>query len=152
MIRLISFWVCCCANFVCAGWVLSALHQLNASGFAVDLLVAMAALVLWRKKFPPIFGRKFIGPKFAGAFRALSRDACAGALGAALCLSEYGNVPLNEGVADHRGQVFLAVPLVLLVGWGRKRGAWCISNRDDECARQSGANFIKFSAWPNPLL
>jgi hypothetical protein len=46
----VLFWVWFCAYLNCAGWALSALHQLNAGGYAVTLLIGFAALLIWRKK------------------------------------------------------------------------------------------------------
>lgn len=59
----ISIWVWICAYLNCAGWTLSALHQLNAAGYSFALLVGFAALLVWRKKtsariFPHISWRK----------------------------------------------------------------------------------------------
>ena len=53
MPSFISFWIWFCAYLNCAGWLLSALHQLNARGYAVVLLVGLAALLVWRKKSSP---------------------------------------------------------------------------------------------------
>jgi hypothetical protein len=46
-------WVWTCAYLNAAGWALSALHQLNARGYAVVLAVWCLALFLWRKKTSP---------------------------------------------------------------------------------------------------
>lgn len=46
----IAIWIWFCAYLNCAGWTLSALHELNAGGYAVALLVWLAALFVWRKK------------------------------------------------------------------------------------------------------
>jgi hypothetical protein len=59
-------WVWFCAYLNCAGWALSALHELNAGGYAVVLALGAAALVLWRRKtsaefFPQIHWRKIRG-------------------------------------------------------------------------------------------
>src|SRR5208283_229801 len=43
-------WVWFCAYLNCVGWMLSALHQLNAAGYAVSLLIGLLALLYWRKK------------------------------------------------------------------------------------------------------
>ncbi|EEF59573.1 hypothetical protein [Pedosphaera parvula] len=46
----IAFWIILCAYLNCAGWILSALHQLNAVGYAVILLVGAAlGFVWWRQ-------------------------------------------------------------------------------------------------------
>jgi hypothetical protein len=49
----IWIWLCACLN--CAGWLLSALHQLNAGGYAAALALALAGLGLWwnRSGAPP---------------------------------------------------------------------------------------------------
>ncbi|HEX3890380.1 MAG TPA: hypothetical protein VHX90_05960 [Verrucomicrobiae bacterium] len=46
----ILIWIWLCAYLNCAGWALSAVHQLNAGGYAVTLLIGFAALLIWRKK------------------------------------------------------------------------------------------------------
>jgi hypothetical protein len=42
----------------CAGWVLSAVHQLTPVGYTVALLPALVATLLWLKKSPPAFSAK----------------------------------------------------------------------------------------------
>lgn len=46
----VFLWVWFCAYLTCAGWTLSALHQLNAGGYAVTLLIGLAGWWLWQKK------------------------------------------------------------------------------------------------------
>jgi hypothetical protein len=46
----ILIWVWFCAYLNCVGWTLSALHQLNASGYAVALLLGGVALGAWWKQ------------------------------------------------------------------------------------------------------
>ena len=63
MPTMVLLWVWCCAYLNCAGWVLSALHQLNAGGYAVVLALGLFALLVWRKQnspriFPEIRWRK----------------------------------------------------------------------------------------------
>ena len=41
-------WVCACLN--CAGWGLSAIHELNAGGYAAVLLAGLAGWLVWRVK------------------------------------------------------------------------------------------------------
>ncbi|HEY2330230.1 MAG TPA: hypothetical protein VGI63_10510, partial [Verrucomicrobiae bacterium] len=58
-------WIWLCAYLNCAGWTLSALHQLNATGYAVALLVFAAACGFWDQKtsiefFPRACGGKFL--------------------------------------------------------------------------------------------
>lgn len=52
MPTLVLLWVWACAYLNCAGWALSALHQLNARGYAVALVLGLGALLVWRKKSP----------------------------------------------------------------------------------------------------
>lgn len=47
---LVLLWVWWCAYLNCAGWALSALHQLNAAGYAVTLALGVIASVIWRKQ------------------------------------------------------------------------------------------------------
>ncbi len=47
MPTLVLLWVWVCAYLNCAGWALSALHQLNARGYAVVLALGFAALLFW---------------------------------------------------------------------------------------------------------
>ena len=53
MPTVIWFWIWFCAYLNCAGWTLSALHELNARGYAVALLLGLAALLVWWKKCSP---------------------------------------------------------------------------------------------------
>jgi hypothetical protein len=46
----VLIWVWFCAYLNCAGWALSAVHQLNAGGYAIALAIWLAALVFWRRK------------------------------------------------------------------------------------------------------
>ena len=50
MPTVILFWVWFCAYLNCAGWTLSALHQLNTGGYLVALLPGLVAFVVWRKQ------------------------------------------------------------------------------------------------------
>ena len=50
MPTIVLIWVWVCAYLNCVGWTLSALHQLNAGGYAVALLLGFAGLVVWWKK------------------------------------------------------------------------------------------------------
>jgi len=59
----ILIWVWFCAYLNCVGWTLSALHQLNAAGYLVALLIGFVAFVAWWKQtsgriFPHISWRK----------------------------------------------------------------------------------------------
>ncbi len=46
----IFLWIWVCAYLNCVGWTLSALHQLNAYGYAVALALGCVALLVWWKK------------------------------------------------------------------------------------------------------
>ena len=59
-----AIWIWVCAYLNCAGWVLSALHQLNAGGYAVTLALGLVSLLVWRRKtsspwFPQIHRQKY---------------------------------------------------------------------------------------------
>jgi len=64
MPALLLLWIWLCAYLNLAGWTLSALHQLNAGGYAVALGLFAAAFWCWQRKsavafFPPAGGGKF---------------------------------------------------------------------------------------------
>ncbi|HTY88366.1 MAG TPA: hypothetical protein VMB80_12935 [Candidatus Acidoferrum sp.] len=66
---VVRFWVWFCAYLNGAGWTLSALHQLNATGYGVALLVGLTGWWLWRKKASaPVLPRVAWG-KFRRRFR-----------------------------------------------------------------------------------
>ena len=46
-----AMWIWFCAFCSCAGWVLSAFHQLNAAGYTVIFLAGLAAVWVLRKRF-----------------------------------------------------------------------------------------------------
>ena len=50
MPTLVLLWVWFCAFLNCAGWTLSALHQLNAGGYFIALLLWFVALFIWKQK------------------------------------------------------------------------------------------------------
>jgi hypothetical protein len=50
-----AIWICGCAYLICAGWLLSALHQLNPVGYALALLPGIFLALAWLKKNPPAF-------------------------------------------------------------------------------------------------
>ena len=52
MPTLVLLWVWICAYLNCAGWALSALHQLNAGGYTVAILLGGGALGFWLKQNP----------------------------------------------------------------------------------------------------
>lgn len=47
--RVFAIWICSCTYLNCAGWGLSAIHQLNATGYAIALGIGLAALMIWQK-------------------------------------------------------------------------------------------------------
>lgn len=48
--QAVTLWIWICAYLNCAGWTLSALHQLNRGGYAVALTLGLGgALLLWRR-------------------------------------------------------------------------------------------------------
>jgi hypothetical protein len=50
MLNLVRFWILLSSLLVSAGWVLSALHQLNRSGYATVFVLATVAFFFWRQK------------------------------------------------------------------------------------------------------
>lgn len=50
MPNAVLIWVWFCAYLNCAGWALSAMHHLNAGGYAAALALWFVALFVWRKK------------------------------------------------------------------------------------------------------
>jgi len=75
MSAAIALWICACVYLSCGGWLLSALYQLNAAGYAVALSAGLAAFFFWRKKFsgpairPP--ARRKLCQRFRRVFPAL---------------------------------------------------------------------------------
>ena len=65
-------WIWFCAYLNCAGWTLSALHELNAGGYAVALALAAGAFFIWKKKTSatilPRAGLKKINRRFRRPF------------------------------------------------------------------------------------
>ena len=60
MPKAVLIWVWFCAYLNCAGWTLSALHQLNAAGYAVALLLGWRCVrglveTDFRRNFPAHF-------------------------------------------------------------------------------------------------
>jgi hypothetical protein len=54
--RLVTLWICLCAYLNCAGWLLSALHELNAGGYAAALALGLVAwLIWWKTSGAPLF-------------------------------------------------------------------------------------------------
>jgi len=53
--RAIILWIWLCAYLNCAGWMLSALHALNAAGYAAALaMFAAGAIIWWRRAGAPV--------------------------------------------------------------------------------------------------
>jgi len=86
MPTIVLLWVWFCAYLNCAGWALSAIHELNARGYAIALLLWMVALFVWQQKtsaqiLPHVrwqkFRRRFRRP-FALAFLILAAMAFLG--------------------------------------------------------------------------
>src|SRR6185503_5750714 len=46
----VAGWIVLCAFLNCAGWLLSAVHQLNLAGYSILMLAGVAAVILWRKQ------------------------------------------------------------------------------------------------------
>ena len=67
----VSFWIWCCAYLNFAGWTLSALHELNPAGYAIALLVGLAALFVLREKSSGNFPLRVRWPKLRRRFRRL---------------------------------------------------------------------------------
>ena len=60
-----AIWIWVCAYLNCAGWILSWLHALNRTGYAVALTLGIAALLLWRTRavggvIPQVDRRKWL--------------------------------------------------------------------------------------------
>lgn len=48
--RAIAIWIWFCGYLNCVGWGLSAIHQLNAVGYAIALAIWFAAFFIWQKR------------------------------------------------------------------------------------------------------
>jgi hypothetical protein len=46
----IAIWILFCVYSNCAGWTLSALHELNVAGYAIASAAGLVALIIWRRK------------------------------------------------------------------------------------------------------
>ena len=65
----VAIWICFCAFLNAAGWTLSAIHQLNAGGYAVALLVWLAALLIWWGKTSGEYLPRVCRPRLRRRFR-----------------------------------------------------------------------------------
>ena len=52
---LAILWLCSCAYLNGAGWILAALRQLNAAGYAVAMLPGVVLALIWWSKYHPVF-------------------------------------------------------------------------------------------------
>src|ERR1035438_1131498 len=69
MPALILLWIWFCAYLNCAGWLLSALHELNAAGYTVVLAIGFVALAVWQKQTASPPAPKFHWHKMRRRFR-----------------------------------------------------------------------------------
>ena len=69
MPTLVLFWIWFCAYLNCAGWALSALHQLNAGGYAGILALGLGAWLVWRRHASAPAGPAFRWQKVVRRFR-----------------------------------------------------------------------------------
>lgn len=53
----VALWIVFCAYCNCIGWILSALHELNAGGYAAALGLGFVALMVWKVKTGSVFFR-----------------------------------------------------------------------------------------------
>src|SRR5258706_3525784 len=68
----VALWIVFCAFCSCTGWILSALHQLNAAGYALAFVFGFAAIVLLRRKcftgYTPRWNWRKLRRRFGRAF------------------------------------------------------------------------------------
>ena len=60
----VAIWIWFCAYLNCVGWTLSALHQLNKTGYVIAFVAGLAVVWIWKKKagarlLPPIHFSKY---------------------------------------------------------------------------------------------
>src|SRR2546422_932883 len=68
----LTLWILFCMFCNCAGWILSAFHQLNALGYAIAFAAGIGAVFVFRKKIFPVDapeGRWSAAVRFARRFR-----------------------------------------------------------------------------------
>jgi hypothetical protein len=68
MPSLLVIWIWLCAYLNCAGWTLSALHELNVGGYAVALALGLVALLGWKQKTGAAAFPKIHWPKLRRRF------------------------------------------------------------------------------------
>lgn len=69
MPALVMLWIWFCAYLNCAGWALSVIHQLNAGGYVVALVLWFAALFIWRRQTSVPMLPQFRWQKFRRRFQ-----------------------------------------------------------------------------------
>ena len=69
MSSVVVLWIWLCAYLNCAGWVLSACHALNQTGYAVTLVIGLGTVWFWRKKTGTPLLPRFQWPKLQRRFR-----------------------------------------------------------------------------------
>jgi hypothetical protein len=69
MTNAVAIWIWLCAYLNCAGWFLSAIHQLNAASYIVALVVWMATLFIIKRFWLPADGSPFCLRKISRRFR-----------------------------------------------------------------------------------
>ena len=65
----ILIWIWFCAYLNCAGWTLSALHQLNTTGYLAAFLIGLVACVVWWRQAPGRIRPRLSGRKWKRRFR-----------------------------------------------------------------------------------
>ena len=68
MSKILSVWIWGCAYLNCAGWGLSAIHELNAGGYAIALLFGFGLLLVWHKNISDKFQLNICWRKWRGRF------------------------------------------------------------------------------------
>src|SRR5579859_2540028 len=69
VMRPAAVWVLLCAYLSCAGWILSLLHQLNAVGYGVVILIGAIGATIWLKRCGPVCLEGIRGRNFRKRFR-----------------------------------------------------------------------------------
>ncbi|HEY3763143.1 MAG TPA: hypothetical protein VGN23_15465 [Verrucomicrobiae bacterium] len=74
MIVVVRLWILLSALLVSAGWLLSALHELNRAGYLTVFLLGIALVIVWQRK-EPMFSRAGAKTLFHKLCRRLKRPA-----------------------------------------------------------------------------